>query len=211
MRWLTLALNPSQLINRVQALRAGLHRTAVKTRSGERAAVALGADPSSRDFLPFDLGIAHELYQVLFGQIADLIEGKQLLIVPSGPLTRLPFHVLVTDKPDQAIPDTVEGYVAATWLAKRNAITVLPSVASLAALRQHTNGGRTPDAYLGFGNPLLVGASGTDHRAWSTQSCANAIKSVEVAAPARAGTDHLGLLPWWDCQRRCSARARAVA
>jgi|SRR5271157_1224216 len=31
----------------------------------------------------------------LFSRVEDLIEGKQLLIVPSGPLTQLPFQVLV--------------------------------------------------------------------------------------------------------------------
>ena len=79
----------------------------------------------------------------------------------------------------EPVPDTVEDYAAGAWLGTRNAITVLPSVACLAALRQQAKGGRAPDAYLGFGNPLLVGASGTDRRAWSAQSCANAIKPVE--------------------------------
>ena len=45
------------------------------------------------DPLPFDPGMAHELYEALFGQVEDLIRGKRLLIVPSGPLTSLPFHV----------------------------------------------------------------------------------------------------------------------
>ena len=38
--------------------------------------------------------------------MADLIKDKHLLIVPSGPLTQLPFHVLVTEKPDPAITGT---------------------------------------------------------------------------------------------------------
>jgi hypothetical protein len=46
--------------------------------------------------LPFDLVRAHALYTALFGQIEDLITDKELLIVPSGPLTQLPFQVLVT-------------------------------------------------------------------------------------------------------------------
>ena len=39
---------------------------------------------------------AHALYKALFGQVEDLIRDKHLLIVPSGPLTQLPFQVLVT-------------------------------------------------------------------------------------------------------------------
>jgi hypothetical protein len=56
----------------------------------------------ARSFLGFDLAVAHELYAALFGQIEDLIKGKQLVIVPSGPLTSLPFHVLVTEQPKTA-------------------------------------------------------------------------------------------------------------
>jgi CHAT domain-containing protein/tetratricopeptide (TPR) repeat protein len=183
MRWVRCALGTKDLTAWVQKLRAGLERDARAANSSDnRAAEQIGSADSVHDFLPFDLAIAHELYSALLGQVADLIENKQLLIVPSGPLTSLPFHVLVTQKLGKAIPDTVEGYGKAAWLAKRNAITVLPSVASLTALRQHAKGGRAPDAYLGFGNPLLVGASGTDRRAWSVQSCANAIKPVELAA-----------------------------
>ena len=36
-------------------------------------------------------------------QFEDLIAGKHLIIVPSGALSSLPFHVLVTDKPDPAL------------------------------------------------------------------------------------------------------------
>jgi hypothetical protein len=52
--------------------------------------------------LPFDVGHAYELYKRLFGQIEDLIKDKRLLIVPSGPLTQLPFQVLVTESPKDA-------------------------------------------------------------------------------------------------------------
>ena len=44
--------------------------------------------------------------------------------------------MLVADKPAAAIPDEMAQYAGAAWLAKRHAITVLPSVASLGALRQ---------------------------------------------------------------------------
>ena len=90
--------------------------------------------PASR--LPFDLARAHQLYQALFGQVEDLIKGKHLLIVPSGPLTQIPFHVLVTEQPDPGATGT-EAFRRAAWLAKSNAITVLPSVSSLKALREH--------------------------------------------------------------------------
>ena len=90
-----------------------------------------------------------------FGQVADLLRGKHLLIVPSGPLTSIPFHVLVTEKPDKPIP-IIAGYRAAAWLVKQNAITILPSVGSLQALRQLPPS-QAREPYIAFGNPVLLG------------------------------------------------------
>jgi hypothetical protein len=52
--------------------------------------------PGGGNPLPFDLTRALQLYQALFGQVEDLIKGKHLLVVPSGPLTQIPFHVPAT-------------------------------------------------------------------------------------------------------------------
>src|SRR5262249_20698045 len=46
--------------------------------------------------LPFDTARAYTLYKSLFSEVEDLIKGKHLLIVPSGPLAQLPFQLLVT-------------------------------------------------------------------------------------------------------------------
>ena len=59
-------------------------------------------------------------------------------MVPSGALTALPFHLLVTEKPAVAVPQVktlrdLAAYRDAAWLLKRHAVTVLPSVASLKA------------------------------------------------------------------------------
>ena len=48
----------------------------------------------------FDLGLAHELYTKLLGEVSPVITSKsRLLVVPSGPLTSLPLHLLVSSKP----------------------------------------------------------------------------------------------------------------
>jgi tetratricopeptide (TPR) repeat protein/CHAT domain-containing protein len=217
---------------------------------------------------PFDVARAHALYKALFGQIEDLIKDKRLLIVPSGPLTQLPFQVLVTgfsnDVPSgervreiaklgaefvnlseeerkhlqltgnsgvrifKVIPDTAaeaaglrpddivlsfDGVEYATsqtlvagiqvhppgarvqiqilrnaadltvtatlgattirewiprflangegkkvdWLARKHAITVLPAVSSLKALRALAKESHASEAFIGFGDPLLDG------------------------------------------------------
>ena len=92
-------------------------------------------------------------------------------MVPSGPLTSLPFQVLVTDKPDAALPSAPAGYVRAAWLAKSHAISVLPSVSSLKSLRASAGKSAAQKPYVAFGNPLLVGPYGTDKRAWAKQTC----------------------------------------
>jgi tetratricopeptide (TPR) repeat protein len=107
--------------------------------------------------LPFDLARAHALYQGLFGQIEDLIKNKRLLIVPSGPLTQIPFQVLVTESPKTALPNAVADYRDAAWLARDHAITVLPAVSSLKALRALAKESHASETFIGFGDPLLDG------------------------------------------------------
>ena len=107
----------------------------------------------------FDLATAHEFYVALLGPVEALIKDKpQLLIVPSGPLTALPFHLLVTDKPAIAVPQQINDMAAyrdAAWLVKRHAVTVLPSVASLKALRVFARKGHGTKPMVGFGDPVF--------------------------------------------------------
>jgi CHAT domain-containing protein len=90
-------------------------------------------------------------YKSLLGHAEDLIKGKHLLVVPAGALTTLPFQVLVTKPPATNDP------ASAAWLVRDHAITVLPSVASLAALRRTAKPSAATKPMVGFGNPLLDG------------------------------------------------------
>jgi len=81
----------------------------------------------------FDLELAHELYVSLVGSVEDLIkDAGHLLVVPTGPLTSLPFHLLVTEKPSTAVPqlEHVGSYRDAGRLIRRQAVSVLPALAS---------------------------------------------------------------------------------
>jgi tetratricopeptide (TPR) repeat protein/CHAT domain-containing protein len=165
MRWVTSDLGTKSLIERVVALRCGLDRASWEGESSSRCANLLAIDlnqvPRDNQSLPFDLSRAHQLYQALFGQVEDLIKGKHLLIVPSGPLTQLPFHVLVTEQPDPVVTGN-EAFRRVAWLAKSNAITVLPAVSSLKALREYAKASRASKPFVGFGNPLLTGRDAND-------------------------------------------------
>lgn len=107
----------------------------------------------------FDLNRAHDLYKNLLGNLEPIIKNKQhLLIVATGSLTALPFHLLVTEKPAASAGTQLESaaYRDAAWLLKRHAITVLPSVGSLKALRGLAGKNPAGKPMIGFGDPVFA-------------------------------------------------------
>ena len=124
------------------------------------------------------------------GQVEDLIKGKHLLVVPSGSLTQLPFQVLVTINPETPTLDQVD-FRKVAWLARSNAITVLPAVSSLKALRQQSNARRATKPFLGVGNPLLDGPdsgyAALKQASLQKQSCAGLTKAQVADRRARGG------------------------
>ena len=157
MRWVRSDLGTPALMREVEALRCGLHAAAWNERGAERCAEALDLRPNQAPAegqpLPFDTRRAHRLYKALFDEIRDFIAGKHLLVVPSGPLTQLPFQVLVTAPAEGS-------YSSIPWLAREHAVTVLPAVSSLKALRRVARSSAAILPMIGFGNPLLDGDQG---------------------------------------------------
>jgi CHAT domain-containing protein len=164
MRWVRADLGTSGLTREVGALRCGLDAALWDDEiTSARCRDLLDGRPE-RDIqgnvrlttLPFDIVRAHALYKALFGGVEDLIRDKHLLIVPSGPLTQLPFHVLVTEHGAGSSASEADLRTVA-WLAKSHAITVLPAVSSLRALRRVAKASAGSKWMLGVGNPLLDG------------------------------------------------------
>ena len=173
-RWVRIALGSKALADQVKALRCGLDAIGEWQGDGaQRCLELLGRQALSGDMglLPFDLLRAHQLYRLLFGQVEDLIRAKQLLVIASGPLAMLPLHVLVVSEPAPEARKEPSHYAQADWLARHSAITTLPSVASLGALRRLARKSEATSAFIGFGNPLLSGDDGSDRRAWAKQHC----------------------------------------
>jgi CHAT domain-containing protein/Tfp pilus assembly protein PilF len=113
---------------------------------------------------PFDLNTSFDLYSALLGPVEGAIARKpKLLVVPTGALTSLPFHVLVTKKPEPAAAMD-DRYRQAAWLLNDKAITVLPSVASLRALRVFAKASRATKPFIGFGDPLFRRSGGESKR-----------------------------------------------
>lgn len=160
--WLRSDIGSAALAREVTALRCGLDLEGAWLAEGSRCKDLTGSDYTREDEvagrpLPFDAMRAHTLYRALLGGARDLIAGKQLLVVPSGPLSKLPLHVLVTEKPASA---GTTDFAGVAWLARSTAITVLPAVPSLKALRQSAKPSAAPEPFIGFGNPDLKGDCG---------------------------------------------------
>jgi CHAT domain-containing protein len=140
--------------------------------------VGKASDASGKSGL-FDLALANALYGTLLGPVEALVRDKRsLLVAPSGALTALPFHLLVTEKPPAAIPETFAGYRDAAWLIKRQAVSVLPSVASLKALRAFARNDQSTKPMTGFGDPLfnpMQDASSVNHAPVTTKSASRAL------------------------------------
>ncbi|NJO36066.1 MAG: CHAT domain-containing protein, partial [Rhodospirillales bacterium] len=153
MRWVRSDVGTAALARTVMALRCGLDGAAWYGDGTEKCISILNRSsaPSANQQLPFDHARSHQVYAALLGEVRDLIAGKHLLIVPSGALTQLPFQVLITKQP------TSSDHREAAWLAREHAITVLPTVASLKALRRIGKPSIAPRAMVDFGNPLLDG------------------------------------------------------
>lgn len=163
-RWVRSGHEAETLARDIEILRCGLDASAWVT---PQCRQLTGSDYSEQDrqagrLPPYDHSRAHALYQALFGKVVDLIEGKHLIVVPTGPLGKLPLHVLVTETPRRNPIAILRGASPGiSWLARQHAITILPAVSSLRALRRVGAPSRATLPMVGFGNPLLVGP---DHR-----------------------------------------------
>jgi CHAT domain-containing protein/tetratricopeptide (TPR) repeat protein len=106
-----------------------------------------------RDGVPaeFDLGAAHALYESLLGPLeTQLRDAQHVFVVPDGPLLRLPLSVLLTAQPSAG---TLKDQ---PWVARKFALSVLPSVSSLPAFRRARSAGPAwKRPFSGVGDPDL--------------------------------------------------------
>jgi CHAT domain-containing protein len=144
--WRTIPIGAKDLSAKIAAFRHGLDTSELMTSINAGKPVL------------FDLGLAHELYTTLIGPVQTLVKDKpHLLVIPTGALTSLPFHLLVTEKPATPVPpmEEISTYRDAGWLIQRQAVTVLPTVASLQALRVFARKERSTKPMVGFGDPVF--------------------------------------------------------
>ncbi|MCH9806689.1 MAG: CHAT domain-containing protein [Alphaproteobacteria bacterium] len=190
-RWKRLSLGRNLMGEQVAALRCGLDKTAWRGEGEKRCQELLKISLTHEDIendtpLPFDTVLAYVLCDMILCNEMKLLKDatgvpKHLIIVATEPLSRLPFQTLPSELPKTSrFPQTAEEFARVKWLGLSQPITVIPSVASLRALRRDAKKSTAAKPYVGFGNPLLNGIVDGRHantnvqiQAWTKelQSC----------------------------------------
>ena len=120
---------------------------------------ALEPHAKTLDDIPsFDLALAHRLYQALLEPVrSGWQDARSLLFVAHGPLGQLPIALLPT-RPATLAPESgplFSNYRRVPWLVRSHAVTTLPTVASLGALRTIPAGDPSRRPFVGFGDPYF--------------------------------------------------------
>jgi CHAT domain-containing protein/Tfp pilus assembly protein PilF len=142
--------------------RAALFRVSMgaKELTAEVTALRAKLDPwQNPSATPFPARRAYALYQRIMAPAAGFLDGaRHVLVVPDGALESLPLAVLVT-QPPAADPAGFADNRAIVWFAKDHALTVLPTVGSLQALRSFAATSHATSPFTGIGDPALAGPS----------------------------------------------------
>jgi CHAT domain-containing protein/tetratricopeptide (TPR) repeat protein len=163
----------------------------------ERVAAVIGSlrrslDPQAAslgDIPSFDVGLSHRLYRELLAPVTPgWQQAQSLLVVADGSLGQLPLSVLTTKPapPAQERKPLFSEYRDIPWLVRSHAVTVLPSVSSLATLRKLPPAAPTRRAFAGFGDPWFSQAQAAE---------AEAEKPTQPAALASRGALEVRGLP----------------
>lgn len=144
------------LLPRIKALRKGLNPSSPAVmRSGMRSFGETVVESGETNRLAFERQIAYQLYRDFLAPLDPMMAAKKrLFFVLESPFDSLPLALLVTQPPEGSDTDPA-ALRATSWLLKRQALVVLPSVGSLKALRANTAIARAPEPFRGYGAPLI--------------------------------------------------------
>jgi CHAT domain-containing protein len=151
------------------------------------------------DIPPFDLKLGYELYSTLLKPVeAGWKQSKSLIVVTNGALGLLPISLLPTapaqiDANDDPL---FSSYRAVPWLARKYAVTMVPSSSALRTLRQLPPGKPGRGELIAFGDPLF-----------SAEQAAEAAKAETLIKVADAGAVTTRGMP---LKRRSSPKLEGV-
>jgi CHAT domain-containing protein len=151
------------------------------------------------DIPPFDLKLGYELYSTLLKPVeASWKQSKSLIVATNGALGLLPISLLPTapaqiDANDDPL---FSSYRAVPWLARKYAVTMVPSSSALRTLRQLPPGKPGRGELIAFGDPLF-----------SAEQAAEAAKAETLIKVADAGAVTTRGMP---LKRRSSPKLEGV-
>ena len=117
------------------------------------------------DIPPFDMALAHELYEQLLKPVEHAWgPAKSLIVVTNGALGYLPLSLLPTRlETVKADGDLLFGnYRGVPWLARSHAVTMVPSASALRTLRQLPSGSDKREKLIAFGDPYFSAAQAAE-------------------------------------------------
>ncbi len=125
----------------------------------EKLRKALDPGVSSVDEIPpFDVTLSYKLYNLLIKPVEGSLHNKNLLIsIPHANLGQLPIGTLLTapiKQPGKGA-NTFIAYQNAPWLIRKIAISQLPSVNALAALRSAPSKSAQNQSFIAFADPYF--------------------------------------------------------
>jgi CHAT domain-containing protein len=108
------------------------------------------------DIPPFDVALAHQVYQSVLAPVAsEWGAARRLIVAADGPLATVPLSMLST-RPGHALVDRdvlFDRYREVAWLARDYAVSSVPSASAFLALRRSSAVSAARKAFAGFGDP----------------------------------------------------------
>lgn len=200
------------LLARIKSLRRGLNPSSPAVmRSGMRnfgdSVLESGGEAPQNIF---DRTSAYEIYSQFLAPVDRLIASRRrVFFVLEQPFDSLPLALLVT-KPPQGQDTDPAALRNTAWLLKRQAIVVLPSVASLKALRSGPAVARAPEPFRGYGAPAI--GQGSERMLVATRSAGTAASVYKEGRIDVEAVRALQALPKTEGElKRLAAALRAPA
>ncbi|MBM3487071.1 MAG: CHAT domain-containing protein [Alphaproteobacteria bacterium] len=187
----------------------------------ERLRRSLDPRAASIEAVPdFDVALAAELYGILLAPVeAAWSDARRLVVVTEGALASLPWSLLVTQpiaQPARAAPRFAE-YSAVPFLARRVAITHVPSASAFVTQRATDARTRATKPLLGIGDPWFNKDQAGAGRGAGTMRGTERMRAGPFR-PTLAGRDldsaslaQLPALPETDAEVRTVARLLGAA
>jgi CHAT domain-containing protein/tetratricopeptide (TPR) repeat protein len=167
---ISLDTNESLLRSQIRSLRKTLDPKVVQSLS---------------DIQPYDVETANGLYETLVAPARLSADATQMIIVPDGVLQSLPFAALLSAK--VASPTDFSDYRRLPWLVRDRAISILPEIGALRALRKSARSSAATRPFIGFGDPVLLGQMPADTGTASVADLLRGLQPLPDSADELAG------------------------